>query len=396
MKYLPAVAAVCLLIVPSVTLAQQISPNPNPAGNTITVNNKDANNHLDFSNFGSIDITQNGELTNSFTATLTNKTGGTVFNAGGFTNSLTGYFNSDGSVINNGTMTNRGNFFLNSSSSELVNSGVFKNENYGTFLSRGKFVNSGSLTNAFALNFAGTVNNSGSLTNLAVGQVYLGPGVQFLNDGTLDNHGTLEILKDGTLNNFTGTLTNETGATITNKGKIDTSGGTFTNHGTIKGNGHIKGSITDHGHTKPGNSAGVMTIEGDYFKVDGTKEIQLGGLFDGGGDHAITEFDWIDVTGNVELAGLLHVELIDGFEKRINRGQVFEFLRVGGTLSGQYEGLGEGALVGNFGGQDLFITYGGMGDGGGVALFTNAVPEPTTVLIWSMLAGLGITVRRRR
>ena len=46
--------------------------------------------------------------------------------------------------------------------------------------------------------------------------------------------------------------------------------------------------------------------------------------------------------------------------------------------------------------QDLFITYGGMGDGGGVALFTNAVPKPTTVLIWSILAGLGMTVRRRR
>ncbi len=80
----------------------------------------------------------------------------------------------------------------------------------------------------------------------------------------------------------------------------------------------------------------------------------------------------------------------------MSRGQVFEFLRVGGTLSGQYDELGEGDLVGNFGGQDLFITYGGMGDGGGVALFTNVVPEPTTVLIWLILAGLGMTVRRRR
>ena len=34
----------------------------------------------------------------------------------------------------------------------------------------------------------------------------------------------------------------------------------------------------------------------------------------------------------------------------MSRGNVFEILRVGGTLSGQYEGLGEGALVGNFGG----------------------------------------------
>ena len=236
---------------------------------------------------------------------------------------------------------------------------------------------------------------------------------------TLKNNGTLNNKSGSTLTNHYGaTLTNNDGGTLTNNGTLNNydailnneSGGTLTNNGTIDqpikvqslpttahfGSGHIKGSYTDHGITKPGNSAGVMTIDGDYFKVAGSKEIELGGLFDGGGDNALAEFDRIDVTGNVELAGLLNVSLIDGFEKRINRGQVFEFLRVGGTLSGQYEGLGEGALVGNFGGQDLFITYGGMGDGGGVALYTNAVPEPTTVLIWSMLAGLGVTVRRRR
>ena len=93
------------------------------------------------------------------------------------------------------------------------------------------------------------------------------------------------------------------------------------------------------------------------------------------------------------MAGLLNVELLDGF--KLERGNRFDFLRVGGTLTGQYDGLGEGGLVGNFGGEELFITYAG-GDGNDVALFTNAVPEPTTMLIWSMLAGLGMTVRRRR
>ena len=71
----------------------------------------------------------------------------------------------------------------------------------------------------------------------------------------------------------------------------------------------------------------------------------------------------------------------------------FNILRVGGTLTGQYDGLDEGSLVGNFSGQDLFITYAG-GDGNDVTLFT--VPEPTTVLIWSMLAGLGFAFRRRQ
>ena len=82
---------------------------------------------------------------------------------------------------------------------------------------------------------------------------------------------------------------------------------------------------------------------------------------------------------------------IDDFE--LAEEMSFNILRVGGTLTGQYDGLDEGSLVGNFSGQDLFITYAG-GDGNDVTLFT--VPEPTTVLIWSMLAGLGLAVRRRQ
>ena len=260
---------------------------------------------------------------------------------------------------------------------------------------------------AFNRHYSG-LTNTGTLTNYGVAvnndtvDIYEGTLTNystFFNHNDMTNYGTLAndvyFEASGALIN-NGTLTNQPGGTLTNNGTIDTTNGTFTNNGTLNGDGKIIGNHSDYGVTSPGNSAGVMTIEGDYFKVDGSKEIELGGLFDGGGDNALAEFDRIDVTGNVELAGLLNVSLIDGFEKRINRGQVFEFLRVGGTLSGQYDGLGEGALVGNFGGQDLFITYGGMGDGGGVALYTNAVPEPTTVLIWSMLAGLGMTVRRRR
>ena len=213
------------------------------------------------------------------------------------------------------------------------------------------------------------INNSGRLTNYDGGRLD--------NSGWLTNEGTLNNNNFGTLNN---------------NGTIDTTGGTFTNNGTLNGTGHIIGSYTDHGQTKPGNSAGVLTIDGDYFKVEGSKEIELGGLFDGGGDKSLTDHDWLDVTGNVDLVGTLDVKLIDGF--KLHRGNVFNFLRVGGTLTGQYDGLGEGDLVRNFGGQDLFITYGG-GDGNDVALFTNAVPEPTTAIIWSMLAGLGMTMRRR-
>ena len=97
------------------------------------------------------------------------------------------------------------------------------------------------------------------------------------------------------------------------------------------------------------------------------------------------------MTGNVQLAGVLDVLLIDGFE--LAEGMSFNFLRVGGTLTGQYDGLDEGGLVGNFSGEDLFITYTGS-DGNDVTLFT--VPEPTMVLTWSLLIGLAVMVRRRQ
>ena len=334
MKYLSALAVVCLLLAPSVVYGQQISPNPNPVGNTITVSTSGELNATTFQNNGTIDITNAGTLTND----------GWLNNAGKLANSGFLKSNSGGVLTNTGTV-------INYTDSRLV-----------TY-------------------FGGTLANAGTLTNN--GSLY--------NHGTLANYNNSMLTNNGSLYN-SGTMANN--GELTNNGHIDNVPlATFTNNGTLYGSGHITGSYTDHGQTKPGNSAGVMTIDGNYFKVEGSKEIELGGLFDGGGDKSLTEYDWVDVTGNVELAGTLDVSLIDGFD--LHPGNEFNFLRVGGTLSGQYDDLGEGDLVGNFGGQDLFITYGG-GDGNDVALFTNAVPEPTTVLIWSMLAGVGVTVRRRR
>ena len=314
-------------------------------------------------------------LTND--GTFFNHFNGTIYNYSGDDTNIKGMVNQNGTLTNNGTIHNSDRDTQDAALINMVNANITNNDQ---IINTAKFTNHGIIDNGQN----GTINNG---------------------DNGSNKGGNLLLEQKSQLNNL-GRLTNEALGILTNNGKIDTHASVFgargfTNNGTYQGSGIVIGKWTDHGHIKPGNhavleSAGVMTTDGDYYKRGGSHEIELGGLFDGGGDHAITEFDWIDVTGNVELAGLLNVSLIDGFEKRINRGQVFEFIRVGGTLSGQFYGLGEGALVGNFGGQDLFITYGGMGDGGGVALFTNAVPEPTTMLIWSMLAGLGMTTRRRR
>jgi len=113
---------------------------------------------------------------------------------------------------------------------------------------------------------------------------------------------------------------------------------------------------------------------------------------------------------------------------------------VDGSRSGEFNGLGEGGLVGNYGGTDLFITY-QAGDGNDMGLFAQglpgdfdfngevngldfllwqrdpsvgsladwqsnygmvatlsassaAVPEPTTLLLGA-LASIGLMIRRR-
>ena len=48
------------------------------------------------------------------------------------------------------------------------------------------------------------------------------------------------------------------------------------------------------------------------------------------GDRTATEHDWIEITGDLELAGELDVSLIDKF--KLSAGQSFVIAKVGGEL----------------------------------------------------------------
>lgn len=414
MKYLPFFGISLLLIVPSTIYGQQqISPNPNHGLISITtpdhVNGEDFSNYYkDANNIGQIQINHGGVLTNHKTSsagadiTFANRAyfkvvsaGGTFINQGFFLNRGTYGF-----IANEGAFDNKANGAINNAAGNLNGTSGISNIS-GTLTNQGDIFN--------GRDEHGLVYENAVFNNLVNAQIY---NQSFINNqGQMANHGHIYNQKLSVISNWEkfdnksgarvrnwGTFTNESGATLINNGVIDNLDGgnvvgQFVNHGTLQGNGTILGAVYDHGKMAAGNSVGVKTIDGDYFKVDGSKHVELDGLFNGGGNNSLTEYDWLDVTGNVELAGLLDVELMAGFE--LHRGNTFDILRVGGTLTGQFDGLGEGGLVGHYGRQDLFVTYQG-GDGNDVSLYTNAVPEPTTVLIWSMLAGLGMTIRRRR
>jgi T5SS/PEP-CTERM-associated repeat protein len=87
-------------------------------------------------------------------------------------------------------------------------------------------------------------------------------------------------------------------------------GGTLKLHpgGTLKGDGGtITGFVANSGVVAPGNSAGVLTIEGNFTQeAAGTLQIELGG-------PGPSDQDKLTVNGAVILAGTLDVSLIDGF-----------------------------------------------------------------------------------
>jgi len=83
------------------------------------------------------------------------------------------------------------------------------------------------------------------------------------------------------------------------------------------------------------SSGGTLTNQSG-----GSKEIELGGYFHGGGDKSLTEFEWLTVTGDVQLAGTLNVHLIDGF--KLLAGMSFKILHGGVDATEKQQVHGEG------------------------------------------------------
>jgi len=194
---------------------------------------------------------------------------------------------------------------------------------------------------------------AGSAVVTSGGQLFASGATHDFGSG-LTNHGDL-VLSNTTID---GPVTNATGANVTAIGNV-----TFNDLVDGPGGFFGPGVTTFNGGYNPGASPGVVPFEGHIaLGAANTLAIELAGMLDG-------QFDRLNVLGDAQLDGALAVSLLDGFELAAN--QSFTILDVGGALTGLFDGLGEGELVGNFGDTDLWITYAG-GDGNDVALFTAA------------------------
>jgi hypothetical protein len=110
-----------------------------------------------------------------------------------------------------------------------------------------------------------------------------------------------------------------TGGTTINGGRLQadtptslgTGDVTINAQGILGGSPTIQGAVTNHGRVAPGNSPGIITVNGDYTQSsNGTLEIEVAS-FTGPGWVPGTDHDQLQVTGRATLAGRLEIPVID-------------------------------------------------------------------------------------
>jgi hypothetical protein len=130
------------------------------------------------------------------------------------------------------------------------------------------------------------------------------------------NNGTVEVIA--------GSLVFQQGIETGEDSVIDLGGSTFDPGDTLTlgsddslvGSGTLSASLVNGGTVSPGNSTGIITIDGDYTQeAGGTLVIELGGTSPG------TGYDQLVVTGTATMGGTLDVSLLPEFTPEI--GQVF-------------------------------------------------------------------------
>lgn len=236
-----------------------------------------------------------------FTAPAT-WTGGGISGAGSTTfesalaiTGATGKSISGTRVVNlSGTTTWSGNTAHNNNAL-FFNNGTFNNS--GTFNDENGFNSLMDTLGATAFNNTGTYNKNGSATTLIE--------VAFNNTAAVNvNAGTLNV--QSAFDNA-GTITTATGATFGTTNLFND----LENRGVLQGTGSYDPaagrSLLNGGQVHPGTptSVGDLSISGDFRQsAMGLIEFNL---------LSLTEFDTLDVLGNLNLDGVLHVSSLGGY-----------------------------------------------------------------------------------
>ena len=286
-----------------------------------------------------------------------NIAGGTTGTANNFTKTGTGTlaFTSDGNsywgptTINAGTITvgnggTTGRLSVNSAST-VVASGAKLAVNHSDDVSQ---VASGGLGNGTAI-----ISGAGGFAQIGTGTTTL----------TLANAYTgATTISAGTL------LVNNTIGSGTGGGNVSVTAG------TLGGNGGITGSVTIGDGTgsadailAPGNSIDSIDTGNLAFNSDGSYAVELNGT-------SVTS-DVTNVTGTVTINAATTLTVSLAGTLSASQQYVIVSNDAADAVNGTFAGLVQDAVIGNFGGTDLKISYTG-GDGNDIVLYTAASGTP--------------------
>lgn len=148
-----------------------------------------------------------------------------------------------------------------------------------------------------------------------------GQGLRVISPDIFDNQGTVRVTSGTTLTLTSNSTWINSGIYQVDVGSTLSISGVFAHRGagTIAGAGRVQiSNLINEAAVRPGNSPGILTIDGDYTQLsDGSLEIEIAGLTPG------SEHDQLDVTGAAMLGGRLDVPLIDSFTPAVGDEVVF-------------------------------------------------------------------------
>ena len=133
------------------------------------------------------------------------------------------------------------------------------------------------------------------------------------------------------------TLTKTGAGTLSINNKVNAGGGSVVGlGGTISGDGAIGGDLTNTSATvAPGNSPGTLTVTGDFSQaIGGTLAIELAGTASG-------EFDVLAVTGSASLGGSLEISEL----YTPGGADTWTILTAGGGITGSFDTITAGYSV---------------------------------------------------
>jgi hypothetical protein len=151
--------------------------------------------------------------------------------------------------------------------------------------------------------------NTGLVRKLAGAATNLFSSVPMANFGTVES-------RSGVIA-FDGGFTQAAGCTRLAGGNLSSSRTFEFNGGVLCGSGEIYANVIGRGEVNPGQSIGVITVQGNYLHT-GTLNIELGGSGPG------ASCDRLAITGSATLRGTLNVTLAPGY--RPQEGDVFKAL----------------------------------------------------------------------